>query len=68
MYKQLQRIAQSIATLLALAGGAVLLGIVLLTCVSIIGRVFVPLDIGLGPIRGIYDQSRSSAPIGSIWE
>lgn len=41
--------------LLALAGGAVLLCIVVLTCVSIAGRALVPFDIGVGPIRGIYD-------------
>lgn len=55
MYRSLDRIAEFIATALALAGGLVLLAIVALTCVSIVGRAFVPLDIGLGPIRGIYD-------------
>jgi TRAP-type C4-dicarboxylate transport system permease small subunit len=57
MYGLLNRIAHGIATLLALAGGGVLLCLVVLTCVSIIGRVFVPLDIGIGPIRGIYDMT-----------
>ena len=57
MYSRLNRIAEILATLLALAGGAVLLGIIVLTCVSIIGRAFVPLNIGLGPIRGIYDMT-----------
>ncbi|MFZ5965354.1 TRAP transporter small permease [Thalassococcus sp. BH17M4-6] len=55
MYRHLNRIAERIAILLALASGFVLLGIVVLTCVSIIGRALVPLNIGLGPIRGIYD-------------
>ena len=55
MYGQLNRLAGWIATVLALVGGAILLGIVAMTCVSIIGRAFVPLNIGLGPIRGIYD-------------
>lgn len=55
MYHILDRLAQGLARLFALAGGAVLLALTLLTCVSIIGRLFVPLDIGLGPIRGIYD-------------
>lgn len=40
---------------LALAGGVVLLALVALTCVSIIGRAMVPLDIGISGIRGIYD-------------
>lgn len=55
MYRSLKRIAETVALLLALAGGAILLAIVALTCVSIAGRALVPLDIGLGPIRGIYD-------------
>lgn len=55
MYRRLQIIVELIARLLAIGGGAVLLCIIVLTCVSIIGRALVPLDIGLGPIRGIYD-------------
>lgn len=55
MYRTLDKIAETIAKLLALAGGVVLMGIIALTCVSIAGRALVPLDIGLGPIRGIYD-------------
>ena len=57
MYRLLDKIATGIATLLALGGGAVLLCLIVLTCVSIIGRVFVPLNIGIGPIRGIYDMT-----------
>ena len=57
MYHALDKLAQALARVLALAGGMVLLGIILLTCVSIIGRVFVPMDIGIGPIRGIYDMT-----------
>ncbi|NIZ14597.1 TRAP transporter small permease [Phaeobacter sp. HF9A] len=57
MYRNLNRLAEGIATLLALAGGGVLLVLVALTCVSIIGRVLVPLDVGIGPIRGIYDMT-----------
>lgn len=57
MYGVLHKIATAIATLLALCGGAVLLGLIALTCLSIIGRVLVPLDIGIGPIRGIYDMT-----------
>ena len=55
MYAQSQHIAQVIARTLALAGGGALIVLIVLTCLSIIGRVFVPLDIGIGPIRGIYD-------------
>ena len=55
MYRSLNRLAELIAAFLALAGGALLLAIVALTCVSIAGRALVPLDIGMGPIRGIYD-------------
>lgn len=55
MYRSLYRITWNIANGLALAGGLVLIGIIVLTCISIIGRTLVPLDIGLGPIRGIYD-------------
>lgn len=57
MYRRLQSIIEFIARLLALGGGAVLLGIIVLTCVSIIGRALVPFDVGIGPIRGIYDMT-----------
>ena len=57
MYRRLQIIVELIARVLALAGGAVLLCIIVLTCVSIIGRALVPFDIGVGPIRGIYDMT-----------
>ncbi len=55
MYKALGRLADILARILAYAGGVVLLVLVALTCVSIAGRAFIPLDIGIGPIRGIYD-------------
>lgn len=55
MYAAAFRLADFIARGLAFAGGAVLLLITVITCVSIVGRAFVPLDIGIGPIRGIYD-------------
>jgi TRAP-type C4-dicarboxylate transport system permease small subunit len=57
MYAGLYRLADIIARTLALLGGLVLLAIIILTTVSIIGRALVPLDIGLGPIRGIYDMT-----------
>lgn len=55
MYGALNRTALLIANALALLGGFALLIITVLNCVSIIGRAFVPLDIGIGPIKGIYD-------------
>ena len=55
MYNMAERAANWLARLLAYAGGAVLLVLILLNTISIIGRVFVPLEIGIGPIRGIYD-------------
>ncbi len=55
MYLRLNSFVEVIARVLALLGGAVLLVITLLTCISIAGRALLPLDIGIGPIRGIYD-------------
>jgi TRAP-type C4-dicarboxylate transport system permease small subunit len=57
MYRSLNTLAEHLARFLALAGGAVLLAVTALTCVSIAGRALVPLDIGVGPIRGIYDMT-----------
>ena len=57
MYRLLNTWAERIAVTLALLGGAVLLGIVVLTCLSIAGRALIPLGLGLGPIRGIYDMT-----------
>lgn len=55
MYQMFYRLADGLARGLAFAGGAVLLIVIVLTCISIAGRALVPLDIGIGPIRGIYD-------------
>lgn len=55
MYRRLDQYTALLAQTLAFAGGAVLLALIVLNCFSIIGRAMVPLDIGLGPIRGIYD-------------
>lgn len=55
MYQTLAKTTRAAAQGMALIGGGILLIIVAITFTSIIGRVFVPLDIGLGPIRGIYD-------------
>lgn len=57
MYSRLNRIAETLAVTLALAGGAVLLVLIALTCISIVGRALIPLDLGLGSIRGIYDMT-----------
>lgn len=57
MYHSLHKVTETLARLLALAGGAVLLGVTALTCISIAGRALLPLDIGFGPIRGIYDMT-----------
>ena len=57
MYRTLHRIVETIAATLALAGGAVLLGLTLLTVYSIGGRALIPFDIGPGPLRGIYDMT-----------
>lgn len=54
-YAYAERVAEFLARALAIAGGAVLLVIATLTCISIIGRAMVPFQIGIGPIRGIYD-------------
>lgn len=55
MYTALRRSAEWVAQALALFGGAILLIIIVLTCVSIAGRAAIPLNIGVGPILGIYD-------------
>lgn len=57
MYRQLGRWAEALARLLALLGGAVLLVLTALNCVSIAGRALVSFDLGFGPIRGIYDMT-----------
>lgn len=55
MYATLEIAAERLARLLAYLGAAVLILLTVATCLSIIGRALVPLDIGIGPIRGIYD-------------
>ncbi len=57
MYRRLQILVELVARVLAIAGGAVLLCIIVLTCVSIAGRALVTFDLGVGPIRGIYDMT-----------
>ena len=55
MYAVLSRTAEFIARTMAVIGGMILIGVVVLTVISIIGRALLPLGIGLGPIKGIYD-------------
>lgn len=55
MYLRLKKGAEILAKLFAYLGGAVLIVLIVVTCISISGRALVPFDIGLGPIRGIYD-------------
>ncbi|MFT6676470.1 MAG: TRAP-type C4-dicarboxylate transport system permease small subunit [Sulfitobacter sp.] len=55
MYQTLSRAIHGLAVLMACLGGALLLAVVALTVTSIAGRALLPLDIGIGPIRGIYD-------------
>lgn len=55
MYMTLYKSADALARWMALLSGLVLLAVVALTCVSIAGRALLPLDIGVGPIKGVYD-------------
>ncbi|PXW70810.1 TRAP-type C4-dicarboxylate transport system permease small subunit [Loktanella sp. PT4BL] len=57
MYVMLSRMAGVVARLLALAGGALLVAIVVLTVVSIAGRALFSAGVCCGPIRGIYDYT-----------
>lgn len=55
MYSVLENAADRLARLMAYLGTAVLILLTVATCISIVGRALVPLDVGIGPIRGIYD-------------
>jgi TRAP-type C4-dicarboxylate transport system permease small subunit len=57
MYRLLYRAVDALARLLAMAGGAVLIVLIVLTCVSIAGRALLPFNLGVSPIRGIYDYT-----------
>lgn len=57
MYVTLSRLAETLARVLAFAGGALLLVIVVLTCISIAGRALFSAGLCCGPIRGIYDYT-----------
>ena len=57
MYHLLFRAVDALSRLLALAGGVVLIVLIALTCVSIAGRALLPFNLGVGPIRGIYDYT-----------
>ncbi len=53
MYAPLSRLAYLTAYGMALAGGAVLIALVVMTCISIAGRALVPL--GLAPVKGDFE-------------
>ena len=55
MYASLHKMADWLARGMALAGGAILIALTILTCVSITGRALLRLGIGPGSIRGIFD-------------
>lgn len=57
MYQHLHRVVELLARALAFGGGAILLALIVLTCTSIAGRALMPLNLGVGPIRGIYDYT-----------
>ena len=49
------RLIHRIARVLAIAGGSVLVAMVVLTVVSVTGRGLIGLDIGLGPVPGAFE-------------
>lgn len=55
----LDQTVQSLARVLALLGGMVLLAIVVLTCVSITGRALI--SVGLGPVPGDFELVEAGA-------
>jgi len=55
MYSILDNLAKHLSRLLALIGGAVLIVIVIATCISITGRALT--DFGFSPIKGIFDYT-----------
>lgn len=57
MYHVVYRGVDWLSRALALVGGVILIGLIILTCVSIAGRALMPLDIGFRPLRGIYDYT-----------
>lgn len=63
MYRTLERVAEALASALALGAGLILLALIGLTCLSILGRALLPLDIGLGPVRGIFDLTEMGMAI-----
>ena len=55
MFAILSRAVDALARAVALAGGLVLIGVIVATCISIAGRSLVGLGLGLGPISGMFD-------------
>lgn len=63
MYRGLERSADLLARTLAVLGGLILIALTALTCLSILGRALVPLQIGLGPVRGIYEITEMAVAV-----
>jgi TRAP-type C4-dicarboxylate transport system permease small subunit len=57
MYPVLSKAAEMLARAMALIGGAILIGLVVLTCISIAGRALLGLGLGFQPIWGIFDMT-----------
>jgi TRAP-type C4-dicarboxylate transport system permease small subunit len=53
LYRTFDTIAGGLARLIALAGGLVLVALVVMTCLSIIGRALIP--VGLSPVKGDFE-------------
>lgn len=54
LYQMINRTIERLALSSALLGGGVLLGVIIMTCLSIIGRALN--DFGLGPIQGDFEM------------
>ena len=52
---QVGRVMEKVARLFAYFGGVVLMSLAIMTVISTIGRAFVGLQIGLGPIPGDFE-------------
>ena len=53
--KRVERLVNRLAKLLAFFGGAVLTALAFMTVLSTVGRAFVGMQIGLGPIPGDFE-------------
>ena len=57
MYRALSSAAEAIARIMGIAGGLILLAVVVLTCVSITGRALFSAGICCGSVRGSFDYT-----------